>query len=98
MLPSDDPGYPYQAYFLCDPGNAPTFMESTSPVDTPEGCRRVEKDEYDARMAEVQAEREAAEQAQREADAARQKADYDALKALGLPEEMCRRLSGYTGP
>lgn len=96
MLASDD-DYPYTAYFLCD-GNPGTASGTSPDTLVPDGCTRIEKDEYDTRLAQILAEQEAAAEAQRQADLARQKADYDALKALGLPEEMCRRLSGYTGP
>lgn len=33
----------------------------------------------------------------RAADAVRQRADYDALRAVNLPDELARRLSGYGG-
>jgi hypothetical protein len=66
--------------------------------DLPEGATALTEEEYTAALAQVEADRQAAaEQRQEEAEAA-QLADYQALRAAGIPEASARRMSGYTGP
>ena len=60
--------------------------------------RFITEAEYLERLAQMEAESAArAAELDRQA-AAQRKADYDALIALGVPEETARRLSGWTGP
>lgn len=58
----------------------------------------ITKDEYDQLAAEMQAASDAKAAEADAAAAAQRKADYDALRALGVPEDTARRLTGYTGP
>lgn len=67
-------------------------------VTPPEGAVEITEEEYRAALAAIEEQIEQERQAQREAEQARIKADYEALRALGVPEETARRLTGYTGP
>ncbi|MEU1852936.1 hypothetical protein ABZ499_27635 [Streptomyces sp. NPDC019990] len=64
----------------------------------PEGATPLTEAEYADALADVEAQRHAyVEQLAQEAEA-NQKADYQALRAAGIPEATARRLSGYSGP
>jgi flagellar biosynthesis/type III secretory pathway protein FliH len=66
--------------------------------ELPEDATVLTEEEYTAARAEVEAARQAhAAQLAAEAEAA-QREDYEALRALGVPEVSARRMSGYTGP
>ncbi|MFF5968293.1 hypothetical protein ACFY64_32125 [Streptomyces collinus] len=59
--------------------------------------RVVSEEEYGARLQELR-EGTRAYVAQLEAqDEARQRADYEVLRGLGVPEENARRMAGYNG-
>ncbi|MFF5668782.1 hypothetical protein ACFY8S_01375 [Streptomyces hygroscopicus] len=67
-------------------------------VPPPGGAVEITEEEYRAALAAIEEQIEQERQEQQEAEQARIKADYDALRALGVPEETARRLTGYTGP
>lgn len=66
-------------------------------IPVPEGAEAIDEATYDALKAELDAAAAQDEADAAAADSARQKADYDAMIALGLPDEMARRLSGWQG-
>lgn len=63
--------------------------------ELPEGATPVTPEEYEAELAELKGEREAHRARLAAEDQKRMKGDYDALRALGVPEETASRLSGY---
>jgi hypothetical protein len=63
----------------------------------PDGATPLTEEAYTAALADVQAARDAyAEELTAQAEA-NQLADYEALRASGIPEATARRLTGYTG-
>lgn len=54
--------------------------------------------QYLARVAQIEAANAAHEAELREQELAAIKADYEALRAAGIPETTARRITGYTGP
>ncbi|WP_405961296.1 hypothetical protein OG235_37180 [Streptomyces sp. NBC_00024] len=72
--------------------------ESAEAPALPEGATPLTEAEYTAALGVVEAEREEYKQELMAGEEAAQQADYDALKASGIPEATARRLSGYTGP
>ncbi|MER7742302.1 hypothetical protein ABTX34_28975 [Streptomyces sp. NPDC096538] len=72
--------------------------EGAQPPEPPEGSTVLTTAEYETALAEVEAERQAYAQQLAETDQANQLADYQALRASGIPEATARRLTGYTGP
>ncbi|MGX1301318.1 hypothetical protein RKD35_002806 [Streptomyces albogriseolus] len=66
--------------------------------DLPDGATPLTAEEYDTELAAVQAERQEYVDLLASEAAANQAADYQALRALNVPEETARRLTGYTGP
>ncbi|CAL9538084.1 hypothetical protein [Streptomyces sp. enrichment culture] len=74
---------------LGDHAEAPTL---------PEGATELTAEEYAAELADVEAARQAHADGLVAADEANQSADYQALRASGIPEETARRLTGYDGP
>ncbi|MFD5788560.1 hypothetical protein ACFWH1_18300 [Streptomyces sp. NPDC127037] len=88
---------PVTYWVLYDDGSAGR-IESTSgePVLNRPG-RLVTEAEYQQRIAELEAANAAWIAEQQAADTARQREDYLALRAAGVPEATARRLSGYEG-
>jgi hypothetical protein len=60
----------------------------------PEGATALTEAEY----ADAQEQRQAHTQQLTQETEANQQADYEALRALGVPEATTRRLTGYMGP
>ncbi|MFI2434633.1 hypothetical protein [Streptomyces sp. NPDC018693] len=72
--------------------------EQAEPPALPEGATALTEAEYADALADVQAQHEEyGQQLVQEAEA-NQQADYEALRAAGIPEATARRLSGYSGP
>ena len=65
-------------------------------VPTPEGAVGLSLEEYQAALAVIEAEQASAEAAVQAAERAEAKATYLALVAVNLPDEVAKRLSGYT--
>lgn len=64
----------------------------------PLGATEITEEEYRAAYADlVERHRQQREEQERE-EQERSQADYFALRAVGVPEETARRLTGYTGP
>lgn len=63
----------------------------------PEGATEITEEEYESTLADIRAAREARRAQQQQEDEARTRADYEALRSLGVPEGTARRLSGYMG-
>lgn len=74
-----------------------TVSGGTGDVEPPEGAVEITKEEYEAALAVIEEERERKRQEEKDAAEARAREDYEALRALGVPEETARRMSGYTG-
>lgn len=64
----------------------------------PDGAVEITEAEYQAALATIVDENQQGRDDLEEEEQARAKGDYDALIALGMPEETARRLSGYRGP
>jgi flagellar biosynthesis/type III secretory pathway protein FliH len=64
----------------------------------PEGATALTEAEYADALADVQEQRQAHTQQLTQETEANQQADYEALRALGVPEATTRRLTGYMGP
>ncbi|MEV5929901.1 hypothetical protein ACPCSG_26960 [Streptomyces cellulosae] len=64
----------------------------------PDGATALTEEEYLAALADVEAARQAHADELVAADEANQLADYQALRASGIPEATARRLTGYDGP
>lgn len=64
----------------------------------PEGATALTQEEYEAELAAIEAARQEHAEDLVAADEANQSADYQALRASGIPEATARRLTGYTGP
>ncbi|MGA5202808.1 hypothetical protein [Streptomyces variegatus] len=63
----------------------------------PEGATPLTEAEYADALADVQAQHAAHVQQLTQEAETNQSADYEALRAAGIPEATARRLSGYTG-
>ncbi|MDX3345880.1 hypothetical protein PV387_03375 [Streptomyces sp. ME02-6987-2C] len=72
--------------------------EAARTPEVPEGATALTSAEYEAALADVEAQRHAHAQQLTETDEANQSADYEALRASGIPEATARRLAGFTGP
>ncbi|MGX1514037.1 hypothetical protein [Streptomyces collinus] len=72
--------------------------EAAGPPALPEGATELSAEEYATELAEIQAARQDHAADLIAADEANQSADYEALRASGIPEATARRLTGYTGP
>lgn len=63
----------------------------------PDGATEISRDEY-VRLAQQARQQIAAHQDElRAADTVRQRSDYQAMRAVNLPDELARRLSGHRG-
>ncbi|MEU8870423.1 hypothetical protein AB0D24_04520 [Streptomyces javensis] len=67
-------------------------------IPVPDGATVITEEEYTAALAAIEEANEAQRQEEEAQHQAQVRADYDALRALGVPEETARRLTGYTGP
>lgn len=66
------------------------------PQRVPDGATEISREEYVRLAAEARARIAARQDELRAADAARQLSDYQALRGAGIPDELARRLSGYS--
>lgn len=66
--------------------------------ELPEGATRLSEGEYQTALADVRAQRQEHAADVAAAEQQSQQADYEALRALNVPEATARRLSGYTSP
>ncbi|MFF5968276.1 hypothetical protein ACFY64_32040 [Streptomyces collinus] len=64
----------------------------------PEGATQLTAQEYETALAAVNTARQEHADELVAADEANQQADYEALRAQGIPDATARRLTGYTGP
>ena len=64
----------------------------------PEGATELTAKEYETELAAVRDARQDHADGLVAEDEANQSADYEALRASGIPEATARRLTGYTGP
>jgi hypothetical protein len=64
----------------------------------PEGATVITAEDYATRLADIQADNQAAVDQALAEEAQQRQEDYEALLALNVPEATARRLSGYTGP
>ncbi|CAL9431380.1 hypothetical protein SUDANB21_02058 [Streptomyces sp. enrichment culture] len=86
-------------YYLYPDGSfAERQVTGVDHVHHPDGVVLLTAEEYAQKVAEFEAQTAADEEAAREEDLARKRADYEALLALGIPPETASRLSGYTPP
>lgn len=85
-------------YVVYDDGSIDkiTYSGSDMPPLSKPG-RVTDEAEYLARLAQLEAQNAAHVDDLQRAAQAQAKADYDALRAAGIPEATARRLSGYTG-
>lgn len=72
--------------------------ESAQAPALPQGATLLTEAEHAQALGEVRAERQEYVDGLVAAAEANQGSDYQALRALGVPEETARRLTGYTGP
>jgi len=73
-------------------------MRSVTGMDLPplpKGAKAVTPEEYEAELSDLKGKKEAQQAQQAAEDQARMRGDYDALRALGVPEETASRLTGY---
>lgn len=91
-------GDPVDYFVIYDDGSTGqiTLTNGGEPVLGKPG-RLVTREEYDERLEEIQAVRDAAREEREAEDLARQREDYLALRAAGVPEATARRMSGYEG-
>lgn len=66
-----------------------------TPQRVPDGATEITRDQYVALAERARAAKSAYQDELRAADVVRQRADYDALRAVNLPDELARRLSGF---
>ncbi len=86
-------------YYLYPDGSfAKRTVTGVDHVRHPDGVVLLTEQEYAQKLVEFEAQQAADEAAAREAELAQRRADYEALLALGMPEETASRLSGYTPP
>jgi hypothetical protein len=65
-------------------------------VTHPDGVVLLSREEYDTRLAAIEAQREADAAEIRQREETERRTDYEALLAAGIPEATARRLSGHT--
>lgn len=65
-------------------------------VTHPPGVTLITAEDYQTRLAEIEAQRQADEAATRASEQSQRAEDYEALLAAGIPEATARRLSGHT--
>jgi hypothetical protein len=75
-----------------------TTITGDDSIEVPEDATELTEEEYLAAIAQLEADQEAALEAERVALAQKQLADFTALVNLGIPVNLARSLSGYTGP
>jgi hypothetical protein len=61
----------------------------------PEGATEITREQYVALAEQARAAKAAYQDAQRAADVTRQRADFEALRAASIPDDLARRLSGF---
>lgn len=91
---------PVITYVIYDDGGVETasvFSDTDQHVLSRPG-RFVTQAEYEEAAGQIQAAIDAARAERQALEDANLRGDYLALKGLGLPEAMCRRMSGYAGP
>ncbi|MEV0016699.1 hypothetical protein [Streptomyces tendae] len=71
--------------------------DTAAAPELPEGATELTREEYDTELGAVQAARQEHAEDLVAADEAAQSADYEALRASGIPDATARRLTGYTG-
>lgn len=88
----------HEQWAILDDGSVASWRyEGSTPPPLPGPGRLVSREEYEqARAAIVQAVEEGREQAEA-AERQQIESDYEALRALGLPDSTARRLTSYTG-
>lgn len=86
-------------YYQFENGSvAERTVTGSGAVTPPEGATEVTEEEYrTARVAIEEANGQRRQERQAE-ERAQMKADYDALRALGVPVDTARRLTGFSGP
>jgi hypothetical protein len=67
-------------------------------ISHPDGVVLLTAEEYETRLAEIEAQREEEAAAIREAELEQKRLDYEALRLLGLPAETASRITGYYPP
>ncbi|MFB7496104.1 hypothetical protein ACFC09_15655 [Streptomyces sp. NPDC056161] len=67
-------------------------------ITHPQDAVILTREEYESRLAAIEAQHEAEAAATRDQEQAQKRADYEALITLGLPAESAARISGYTPP
>lgn len=72
--------------------------EAAGAPSLPQGATALTREEYETELAAVEAARQEHAEDLVAADEANQSADYEALRASGIPEATARRLAGFTGP
>jgi hypothetical protein len=75
---------------------------SSTPQDetrqrVPDGATEITRDQYVVLAEQARQSVAAYQDELRASDAVRQLSDYRAMRAVNLPDELARRLSGYTG-
>lgn len=91
---------PVISYVIYDDGGVETasvFSDTDQHVLSRPG-RFVTQAEYEEAAGQIQDAIDAARAERQALEDSNLRGDYLALKGLGLPEAMCRRMSGYTGP
>jgi hypothetical protein len=77
------------------PGGAVSELTATDPVIMPEGAKEITARTYAKKLAAIREATDTQVAELEEAGRVQRRADYDALTALGLPEESARRMSGW---
>lgn len=98
MTTATEPEAETTYYALFEDGSASRMTSTTGeepPLSKP--GRYVDEAAYEERQAQLAAAREEHVAALLAADEERTRADYEALRAAGIPEATARRLSGYEG-
>ncbi|MEZ3180828.1 hypothetical protein KYY02_19670 [Streptomyces pimonensis] len=86
-------------YYLYPDGSVgERTVSGVDEVTHPEGVVLLSREEYETRLAEIQAQRDAEAEATRQAELEQKRADYEALIALGLPPATASRITGYYPP
>ncbi|GGZ73350.1 hypothetical protein ACFOOM_00825 [Streptomyces echinoruber] len=68
------------------------------PITHPEGVVLLSREEYEQRLAAIEAQRAQEAEDTRAAETEQKRLDYLALIALGLPPETASRITGYVPP
>ncbi|MGV9913404.1 hypothetical protein [Streptomyces tendae] len=71
--------------------------ETAGAPSLPEGATALTREEYETELAAIEAARQEHAEELVAADEANQRADYQALRASGIPETTARRLTGFRG-